>query len=249
MTYDEVGSAGTKGAEKVRPARLVDRVYDQLLGRIRSGEFPPDGKLPGEHDLATTFDVSRPIVRDALGRLREEGIVYSRQGAGTFVRPAPAARAVLGFAPVETIADIQRCYEFRLTIEPDAAYYAAKRRDEAATRRIEAALEELRDATRHKLHREDADFAFHRAVTEAANNHYYLSSIEALKEHIFVGMHLHGLSLMGPKIRLQRVFDEHRAVYEAIRDGRAEDARASMRQHIEGSRKRLFEGRDLDLSL
>ena len=62
-------------------------------------------------------------------------------------------------------------------------------------------------------------------------------------------MHLHGLSLMGPKIRLQRVFDEHRAVYEAIRDGRAEDARASMRQHIEGSRKRLFEGRDLDLSL
>jgi len=226
---------------------LGDRVYHLLYSRISNGDYPANQKLPSEKTLADEFGVSRPIVREALERLREQGIVHSRQGAGSFVREIRTVP--LGFARVETIADIQRCYEFRLTIEPDAAYYAAKRRDEAATRRIEAALEELRDATRHKLHREDADFAFHRAVTEAANNHYYLSSIEALKEHIFVGMHLHGLSLMGPKIRLQRVFDEHRAVYEAIRDGRAEDARASMRQHIEGSRKRLFEGRDLDLSL
>ncbi len=42
-------------------------------------------------------------------------------------------------------------------------------------------------------------FLFRRAVTEAANNHYYTASIDALKAHIAVGMHLHGLSLFGPR--------------------------------------------------
>lgn len=247
MAHDLSTDATEPKEQRQRAPRLVERVYEQILRRIKAGEFAPDSKLPGEHDLAAQLDVSRPIIRDALGRLREQGIVYSRQGAGTFVRAAVAP--VLGFAPVETIADIQRCYEFRLAIEPEAAWYAAKRRNSASVQKIADALDELRDATRHKLHREDADFAFHRAVTEAANNHYYTSSIDALKEHIFVGMHFHGLSLMGPKLRLQPVLDEHRAVYEAIRDGRANDARAAMRMHIEGSRDRLFEGRILDLSM
>lgn len=249
MTHDADTEEPAGKAERRRSVKLVDRVYEQLLERIRGGEFLPDGRLPSEHDLAAQFDVSRPIVRDALGRLRAEGLVFSRQGAGSFVRATLAPGAALGYAPVENIADIQRCYEFRLTIEPDAAYYAATRRDPAALQRIADALDQLRDATKHKLHREDADFGFHKAVTEASNNHYYTSSIEALKQHIAVGMHLHGLSLIGPKLRLEGVFEEHRQIYEAIRDGRAEDARAVMRQHLEGSRDRLFEGRLLDLSL
>ena len=57
---------------------------------------------------------------DSLGRLKTEGMIISRQGAGSFVRDRAAT--TLGFSPVETIADIQRCYEFRLTIEPDAAF-------------------------------------------------------------------------------------------------------------------------------
>jgi GntR family transcriptional repressor for pyruvate dehydrogenase complex len=248
MASDQSANSTSAKSESGRPAKLVDMVYEQLLACIRAGEFPPDGKLPGEHHLAERFDVSRPVVRDALSRLREENIVYSRQGAGTFVR-APARLPVLGFAPVESIADIQRCYEFRLTIEPEAAFYAARRRDEEALARIAASLAQLRDATRHNLHREDADFSFHRSVTAAANNHYYTSSIEALKQHISVGMHLHGLSLMGPNLRLRGVFDEHRLIYDAIAAGQADDARAAMRRHLEGSRDRLFEGHSLDLSL
>ena len=80
--------------------------------------------------------VSRPIIRDALGRLRDQGIVYSRQGAGTFVQAAVSPQTHLAYSPVKTIADIQRCYEFRLTIEPPAAYFASQRRDAAAVDRL-----------------------------------------------------------------------------------------------------------------
>ncbi|WP_439600757.1 FadR/GntR family transcriptional regulator [Devosia sp.] len=234
---------------KPRPAKLVDRVFEELRQRIEDGNYPPDTRLPSEHELAATLGVSRPIVRDALGRLREQGIVYSRQGAGTFVQAAVSPQTQLAYAPVKNIADIQRCYEFRLTIEPDAAYFAALRRDDAAVRKIAEALAELRDATTHQLHRTDADFMFHRAVTEAANNHYYTASMDALKPHIAVGMHLHGLSLMGPRLQLERVFGEHDQIYHAIASGRAEEARDAMRSHLEGSRDRLFEGRVLDLSI
>lgn len=228
--------------------KLVDKVFGQLQERIVSGEFPSGSKLPGEHDLATLLGVSRPVVRDALGRLREVGLVYSRQGSGTFVRVFDAQRTSLGFSPVKSIADIQRCYEFRLTIEPDAAFFGALRRDETALRNIRAALAELREATRDQTHRSDVDFLFHRAVAESANNHYYTACLDALRQHIAVGMNLHGLSLMGPLVKLEQVYEEHRDICEAIATGEAELARERMREHLEGSRNRLFENKMLDLS-
>lgn len=232
-----------------KPSKLVDRVFEELRQRIQDGNFPADARLPGEHELAAMLGVSRPIIRDALGRLRELGMVYSRQGAGTFVQATVSPQTQLAYSPVKTIADIQRCYEFRLTIEPPAASFAANRRDQAAIDRIAEPLAELRDATSHQLHRTDADFRFHRAITEAANNHYYTASMDALKPHIAVGMHLHGLSLMGPRLQLEKVYAEHDTIFRAIAEGRAYDAQDAMRAHLEGSRDRLFEGKVLDLSI
>jgi GntR family transcriptional repressor for pyruvate dehydrogenase complex len=230
-----------------RPPALADRVYEQITARIASGEFRPNTRMPSEIDLASSFGVSRPVLREALDRLRKEGMIVSRQGAGTFVRDRVSA--TLAFAPVETIADIQRCYEFRLTIEPVAARDAALRRNAQALKKMEDALDLLQDATRNQRHREDADFSFHLAVAEAANNHYFSSTMQALREHIYVGMHMHGLSLMGAKPKLEHVLDEHRAIYTAIKEGRFEDAERNMRSHLEGSRDRLFEGRTLDLKM
>lgn len=246
----EAAEKGGNGAQKAasKAPKLVDKVFDQLQQRIVSGEFPSGSKLPGEHDLATLLGVSRPVVRDALGRLRDVGLVYSRQGSGTYVRVFDTQKTSLGFSPVKTIADIQRCYEFRLTIEPEAAYFAALRHDDAAMQKMRAALSELRDATRDQTHRSDVDFLFHRSVAEAANNHYYTACLDALRQHIAVGMNLHGLSLMGPLAKLEQVYEEHRGICDAIAAGEAELARDRMREHLEGSRNRLFENKVLDLS-
>lgn len=122
--------------ERGKSVRLVDRVFDQLRERIRSGNYAPDSRLPGEHELASIMGVSRPIVRDALGRLREEGMVYSRQGAGTFVSAQASPATHLAYSPVKTIADIQRCYEFRLTIEPAAAFSPPRGATKPPSRRL-----------------------------------------------------------------------------------------------------------------
>jgi GntR family transcriptional repressor for pyruvate dehydrogenase complex len=225
---------------------LGDLVFERLMRAIKSGAYAADERLPAEHDLAAEFQVSRPIVREALKRLRDQGLIYSRRGAGSFVRQS-GLREPLGFGQLGSIADLQRCYEFRITLEPEAAAAAAERHNKMAMTAIADALEMMRDATARQRHREDADFAFHVAIARASENQYFAIAMEALKDHIAVGMQFHGLSLKVTPDGLAQVFEEHRAIYKAIRDRQADPARNLMQAHLTGSRDRLFEGRRISL--
>jgi GntR family transcriptional repressor for pyruvate dehydrogenase complex len=238
-----------KPAAAIRPKRrptarknLGEVVFDRMAQAIKSGSYEAGERLPAEHDLAVEFQVSRPVVRDALKKLREQGLVYSRQGAGSFVRQS-GLRQPLGFGNVESISDLHRCYEFRITMEPDTAAAAAERRDEKSLAAIADALDQMRAATARNRHREDADFSFHLAIARASDNQYFAKAMEALRQHIAVGMQFHGVSLKSTTDGLAGVFEEHRSIYEAIRDGRAAIARDLMREHLVGSRERLFKGR------
>jgi GntR family transcriptional regulator, transcriptional repressor for pyruvate dehydrogenase complex len=238
---------GDVPADRPRSMLLADVVYDSIRRAITNSDYAEEERLPGENALAAQFDVSRPVIRAALKRLRDEGMISSRQGSGSYITATVTAKP-LAFQPLENIADLQRCYEFRLTIEPAAAALAAGRRSDAALAEIENLLQLMRDATERRNHREDADFGFHLAITTAANNQYFETSMRALRDHIAVGMKFHGISLQTVRGGLDHVLDEHAAIYKAIAQGRAEDARAAMAAHVGGSRDRLFEGRLLDLS-
>jgi len=232
----------TPRAEGAARRNLPDVVFDKLARSIKSGAYAEDERLPTEHDLAAEFQVSRPIVREALRRLREQGLIYSRRGAGSFVR-ATGLKQPLGFGALQSISDLAHCYEFRITLEPQATAAAAERRTDADLRLIAAALDDLRDATERMRHREDADFAFHLAIARASQNSYFATALEALKDHIAVGMQFHGAALKAAPDGLSGVYAEHAAIFAAIRDGQADVARDLMRNHLIGSRDRLFLGR------
>ncbi|QDY71028.1 FadR family transcriptional regulator (plasmid) [Qingshengfaniella alkalisoli] len=227
---------------------LSDRVYAALKNRITRGDYGANEKLPAEKDLSGQFGVSRPVLRVALEQLREDGLIVSRQGAGNFVRVK--RETALGYTPVETIADIQRSYEFRLTVEVDGAGLAAQRRNQEVLDEMHKALDLLADATGSRLHREDADFSFHLAIARASNNQYYTETLKALRDHIYVGMKMHGDALMSDGASaLEQVLGEHRGIFEAIEAKNPERARSVMRDHIVHSRARLFGAGMLDLSM
>lgn len=221
---------------------LSEVVFDKLHRAIKSGAYGADERLPTEHDMAAEFQVSRPVIREALRRLRDHGLIYSRRGAGSFVRQS-GLREPLGFGHVASISDLDRCYEFRITLEPQAAASAAARHTPQSLALVFSALEEMRDATARQRHREDADFAFHLSIAQASDNQYYATAMEALKDHIAVGMQFHGLSLKIDANGLSGVYLEHRGIFDAIRDRDADRARDLMRAHLIGSRDRMFEGR------
>ncbi|HVV78730.1 MAG TPA: FadR/GntR family transcriptional regulator [Pseudolabrys sp.] len=225
--------------------RLSDRVYDHVVGQIVIGVFPIECRLPPETKLADQFEVSRPVVREALQRLREDGLIESRQGAGSFVVRRPVAN-VFDFAPVSSIADVQRCFIFRISLEGEAAGLAARNHDAETLSRIEQILIQLDEIVakgpQGRLGVEE-DMAFHRAIAEATGNRFFAETLVGLQNQIAIGVKLNrNLSLIQPRNRIVAGQQEHRDVFEAIAAGNEKRARQKMRDHIENARKRVFEG-------
>ncbi|RUY20077.1 GntR family transcriptional regulator, partial [Mesorhizobium sp. M7A.F.Ca.CA.004.12.1.1] len=75
---------------KRKPLSTV--VAESLSEKIRSGQLLPGAQLPTEAELCAEYDVSRTVVREAVARLRSEGLVVPQQGRGMFVSETPAPR-------------------------------------------------------------------------------------------------------------------------------------------------------------
>ena len=71
---------------KIRQPKLSDVIEQQLEFLILEGTLRPGEKLPPERELAKQFDVSRPSLREAIQRLEAKGLLFRRQGGGTFVQ-------------------------------------------------------------------------------------------------------------------------------------------------------------------
>ena len=67
------------------PVPLYSQLKELLRGRILDGVYPPLSRMPSENRLGKAFDVSRITVRQALGDLQKEGLIFKIHGKGTFV--------------------------------------------------------------------------------------------------------------------------------------------------------------------
>lgn len=234
---------GAVGAKTFKGA-LNDRVYDYIVSQIVVGAFALNSRLPTEMQLSEQLSVSRPVVRQALRRLKEDGLVVSRQGAGSFVVRRPAHQ-VFSFADVGSVADIQKCFVFRIAVESEAAAAAATDHDQAALDHLAQSLADLERALKDGTGGVEEDIVFHQAVAAASDNRFFLSTMAAIASQIRVGIGLNrSLTLEQPKSRRVAVQDEHRAIFDAIAARDAPEARRLMRLHLENARLRIFEGGD-----
>jgi DNA-binding FadR family transcriptional regulator len=223
-------------------AKLSAGIYERILELIVTGDFSLNSRLPSETELARRFGASRPVVREALARLREDGIVVSRQGSGSYVVKRPDQSA-LRFVPIGSLADIQRCYEFRAGLEGAAAALAAERWQERDMAAIRAALDDLEACVRSGRLGVDEDARFHTVIAAATHNQYHQSVQASLAPHISLGMNLsRNLTLLHTQARLRKVQDEHVAVVDAIAAREPDAARTAMETHIRNAHRRMFEG-------
>lgn len=66
---------------------LYQQIYQLLRNKILGGKWHPDEVLPSETELMEQYQVSRATVRQALDELASDGLIYRKQGRGTFVSP------------------------------------------------------------------------------------------------------------------------------------------------------------------
>lgn len=233
----------------VRKPNLADQVYAQIRRLIERGDFPPDVRLPTEEELARRFGVSRPVVRDALGRLGGEGIVEGKRGSGTIVRRGPTAR-MPRFPELKNIADVQQFYEFRIDVEARTATLAAQRRTSVHLAEIDEAIQrsgEAIDAGNLRL-AADLNFSFHRAIARASGNRFHQTAIELLPNVVGDTGFEFRIGTSDEEIdRARTILSEHQAISDAIVVGDAEQARKVMVAHITSAQRYLYENVTIDL--
>jgi DNA-binding FadR family transcriptional regulator len=230
--------------DKQTPQRIsfADQVYAQLQRLIQRGEYPINSRLPPEQELSQRFGVSRPVIRQALRRLALEGVVESRKGSGTVVRIGPSSLQV-GFPPLNSVADVQQFYEFRIDIESRAAALASLRHTAEQLREIEDAVKasELAIKAGNLRVAADLNFSFHRAIAKASGNRFHQTAVELLPNAIgHVGYEFRIGTSDEEHGRSRVILAEHKEILEAIRARQAEQAAALMRDHIISAQSYLY---------
>lgn len=210
-----------------RPAQVRDR----LLDLIKSGEIDPDGRLPTERALADSLGVGRRFVRQALDALEAEGLVWRKQGKGTFAgQPADPIGDLAARITGETNA--LEVMEARLCIEPELAALCAKRMNLQEVARLRTlAQRQLKAADAQAI--ELWDGSLHRLIAQCAGNRPLLMAFSLLDK---IRSNPDWVTLRAnsrDRASLQVTHNEHLAIIDAIAAGHADVARTAMQDHLE----------------
>jgi GntR family galactonate operon transcriptional repressor len=213
---------------------LSGQVVHQIGLSIMRSEFRPGDTLSSEPELSLQFNVSRPVMREALKILSAKGLIESRPRTGTKVRP----RADWNILDPEVIswlyeAGPDRSFldalcEARLMFEPTAARLAAARGTEAEIKTIEKSYRRMEEGVSVPESYIPADLAFHAAICAAAHNEMLQKITETLTTSLYlsriVTSHLPGANLAAMPL--------HWSVAEAIRQGNGQAAEEAMRELV-----------------
>ena len=201
--------------------RLVDDATQALRDAILNGHLPSGTRLR-QMDLAERLAISRTPIREALGRLQQEGLVEILPAAGVRV-------AVLN---LEEAAEL---YDVREVLDGLAARLAAQRADPATL----AALDKLLARMKRCVERGDsnqwfpAHVAFHGAIFSAAGN----VRLQAMSSVVRLSIRYFHPLLLRTAHRLDDALREHRAIFEAIAAHDGVEAERLARIHIANARE------------
>lgn len=228
------------GFDQVRQRRLSDDIVEQLERMILEGTLRAGGRLPAERTLAEQFGVSRPSLREAIQKLTAKGLLVSRQGGGNYVVDSLGSTFSDPLLHLlESSPDAQRdLLEFRHTLEASCAYYAAIRATDVDRLRLREAFDALQDCYNRaeevsRAEEGAADANFHLAIAEASHNAVLLHTIRGLFDLLrrSVVTNIGGMYKQRTETR-DMLIDQHRELYQAIIEGRADDAREVSSRHL-----------------
>ena len=222
-----------------RGGHLPDLIVSEIMAQVSDGRLAPGETLPTETALAESFGVSRNVVREAIARLRSDGVVDTKQGRGAVVLPA-SERATfrVDVAQLDKLANLSHLFELRGLLEIEAAGLAAQRRDPAELDRMQAALDEMDGQKDFDEARLEADALFHRVLGQATRNEYLASIIGYLSGRLKETTRATS-EVYAENDLIDVTIAEHRGILDAVRAGDPEKARSAMTRHIRGAATRL----------
>lgn len=216
-------------------------VADTLAEQIRQGVLAPGDRLPTEKQLTELYSVSRAVVREALARLKSEGLITSQQGSGVFVDPNFQRNAFRIAAPTPgDNQDLEHILELMLSIEVTAARYAAQRRTEPDLKKMRQALVGMEYALINDKLGDEEDYQFHQAIVQATHNPHLVALNDYLEANVRrVIRSARNNTARRYAERMAAVQSEHQAIFAAIESGDSDAAGKAAEQHLRNAADRL----------
>jgi len=221
----------------VATRKIYQYILEQFVGMVVDGSLQSGDKIPSERELAESFQVSRPSVREALRVLEIIGLIDIQPGGGAYLKDLAISPFISVIAPLlfsRKDFDLE-LLEFRELIEIRAMELIGERFSETDLEAIKISL----DAMQKALESEDpeagalADIAFHHSLLLASKSYILqkvLDVVVSLFEHAIRG----GRSLvLEKKEDAQQLFNEHRGIYNALEKRDFQKARELVKNHLQ----------------
>lgn len=225
--------------QPVRGTNAFEATVEQLARAIRLGVFADGAMLPPERELASTMNVSRTTLREAIAALRQAGLVSTHRGrrGGTVVTQRSVSgdeddhRAVAQRL-VEAHRDAYRdTLVIRRVVEPGAAYLAAERELTQAQRDgLVSTLTSVSTAADRVAHRQ-ADGRLHLTIAKLSGSPRLVSAVADVQREL--SDMLSAIPVLAVNIAHSNA--EHRQVVDAILRGDADRARMVMETHCDAT--------------
>lgn len=234
-----------KGILPKRSERLSVAVVRDLVELIVTGGVAEGDLLPPEGPLSDHFGVSRTVIREAIKRLEEKGLLIVTQGRGTQVAPS-ASWNILDPTVLTTLIDnddslgvLDELTIVRGNLESAMAGTVAARRKPEELIRLEHALQAMGEMQHESDAYRQADVVFHFTVMELSRNRLAENIAKNLYRRALESTRYQGLRY---EDAFQSTLAEHTEVVEAIARQDVSQAEYAMRAHILGSwQRRRFE--------
>lgn len=213
----------------VRDERLSDKVVQQLIQAIRSGELAVGEKLLPEAQLADQLGISRGILREALTVLEVRGYIYRTPKEGTVVRSAQEGDLANNLATQLRKATYLDLLEFREAME---CRIVEKVIENATPEQIQG-LQDLIEAPQEGS--SSVDYYFHYRLAELSGNVLFASFIDTYYDVI---NEIRSVSLQSQE-RGQAIHVEHLQIVKALKEGNMSTAKQAVRQHLYAVRESI----------
>lgn len=207
----------TKGSKKITAVQLA---YDEIKRRITDGCLK-EGAPIRQDEIAHAIGISKIPVREALSRLRSEGIVILTPNLGATV-------AVL------EVTDYIEMLDMRIALECRALELAVPNMAISDLRKADRLLEEYDHAMKDNEW-SDLNMKFHECLYAPANRPRLLKMINSVQDHMGRMLRLKVSEIAGH----ERSHNEHALIVKACKEGNTRLAVKILRQHIENTQKEI----------
>lgn len=211
---------------------LADQVTVSLTNRILAKDFS-DSQLPSEQAMAQGFGVSRTVIREAVSRLKAEGLIDTRQGRGAFVR---GDRLDVPFRidlrSKDLLGSLLHIIELRRGLDAEIAFLAATRRKRDQMVAIRRSLGEIEKASKAGRDAAAEDLAFHLSIARATGNPLFLELLSFLNGFLYIGIRVTRANEDKRLEFSEQTRVEHMAIADAIERQDPEAAATAAKIHM-----------------